>query len=90
MARHYSTKEFLRQMPNALLARYFQTRGLFGDLDFSAMKETKPDELFTAWLYLPDGQRNKMDAEFRDIFEFQRDCSRYRHQIRGKRSGDES
>jgi hypothetical protein len=46
-----------------------QARGLFGDLDFSAMKETQPDELFTAWLYLPDGQRNKMDAEFRDIFE---------------------
>jgi hypothetical protein len=52
-------------MPNALLARYFQVRGLFGDLDFSAMKETQPDELFAAWLYLPDGQRQ----EFRDIFE---------------------
>jgi hypothetical protein len=68
MARHYSTREFFRQMPNALLDRYFQTRGLFGDLDFSAMKENHPDELFAAWLYLPDGQRNEMDAEFRDIF----------------------
>ena len=56
-------------MPNALLARYFYARGLFGDVDFSAMKETKPDELFGAWLYLADGQRNEMDAEFRDIFE---------------------
>jgi hypothetical protein len=56
-------------MPNALLARYFQARGLFGDLDFSAMKETQPDELFAAWLHLPDDQRNEMDAEFRDIFE---------------------
>ena len=28
MARHYSTKDFFRQMPNALLARYFQGRGL--------------------------------------------------------------
>jgi hypothetical protein len=56
-------------MPNALLARYFQARGLFGDLDFSGMKETKPDELFAAWLDLPDSQRNEMDAEFRDIFE---------------------
>ena len=69
MARHYSTKNFLRQMPNALLARYFQGRGLFGDIDFSTMKETRPDELFAAWLYLPDSQRNEMDAEFRDIFE---------------------
>jgi hypothetical protein len=69
MARHYSTRDFFRQMPNALLARYFHARGLFGDLDFSAMKETQPDELFAAWLYLPDGQRNEMDAEFRDVFE---------------------
>jgi len=69
MARHYTTKNFFRQMPKALLARYFHARGVFNDLDFSAMRETQPDELFTAWLYLPDAQRNEMDAEFRDIFE---------------------
>ena len=69
MARHYSSKNFFRQMPNALLARYFQGRGLFGDMDFSTIKETKPDELFAAWLALPDDQRNAMDTEFREIFE---------------------
>jgi len=69
MARHYSTKDFFRQMPNALLARYFQVRRLFGDLDFSAMKETKPDELFKAWLALPDTHRNTVDTELRDVFE---------------------
>src|ERR1039458_10104301 len=69
MVRHYSSKDFCRQMPNALLARYFQTRELFGDLDFATLKETEPDELFRAWLDLPDPQRNDMDAEFRDIFE---------------------
>lgn len=69
MTRHYSTKDFFRQMPNALLARYFQGRKLFGDIDFAGMKETQPDELFTAWLKLPDDQRNEMDAEFRDIFK---------------------
>lgn len=31
---------------DALLARYFQGRGLFDNPDFSAMKEDKPDELF--------------------------------------------
>ena len=62
MTRHYSSKDFFRQMPNALLARYFHERGLFGELDFAAMNETKPDELFAAWLALPDGQRNAMDA----------------------------
>ena len=51
MPRYYSTKEFFRQMPNAPLARYFQGRELFGDLDFSAMKEGKPGTLFEAWIY---------------------------------------
>lgn len=69
MTRHYSTREFFRQMPNALLARYFNAHDLFHDLDFAAMKETKPEELFTAWLELPDGQRKPMDAEFLDVFE---------------------
>jgi hypothetical protein len=69
MARHYSTRNFFRNMPNALLARYFQKHGLFGDMDFAAMKESKPDELFAAWLDIPDEQRNKMDTEFQDIFE---------------------
>ena len=69
MARHYSTRDFFRQMPNALLARYFQAQGLFGDLDFAAMKEGKPDELFRAWLELSDSQRRGMDVEFQEIFE---------------------
>jgi len=69
MARHYTNKDFFRQMPNAMLARYFQGRKLFGDLDFSAMKKGKLDELFAAWLSLTEAQRNAMDAEFRDIFD---------------------
>jgi len=52
-----------------LARRYFHGRGMFGRTGFSAMKETQPDELFTAWLGLPDVQRNTMDAELRDIFE---------------------
>ena len=48
MARHYSTRTFFRQIPNNLLARYFEDRGLFGDLDFSVMEEIRPEELFTA------------------------------------------
>jgi len=69
MARHYSTRDFFRQMPNRLLARYFQEQGIFSELDFGAMKETQPDGLFAAWLALPEIVRNQMDAEFREIFE---------------------
>ena len=69
MARHYSTRDFFRQMPNGLLARYFQARDVFDTLNFTSMKETQPDELFEAWLGLPDSQRHEMDAECRDISE---------------------
>lgn len=69
VARHYSTRDFFRQMPNAMLARYFRERECLLDFDFAAMKEAQPDELFSAWLALPDAQRNSMDAEFREIFE---------------------
>lgn len=62
MARHYTTKEFFRQIPNALLSRYFHDKELFSDLDFAAMNEAKPDALFGAWLNLDDEQRNPMDA----------------------------
>jgi hypothetical protein len=67
MGLHYATRDFFRQMPNWLLARYFQERGLFADLDFTAMKETKPDALFAAWMELPEENRNRMDAEFREV-----------------------
>lgn len=56
-------------MPNALLARYFAVRAVFREFDFAAMCETRHDELFAAWLALPEAQHNTMDAEFRDIFE---------------------
>ncbi|MCP5346550.1 MAG: hypothetical protein H7A04_06765 [Pseudomonadales bacterium] len=54
---------------NALLARFFSDRGLFNDLDFAAMLETKPDVLNDSWLKLPEELRKPLDAEFQDIFE---------------------
>ncbi|MDX2476743.1 MAG: hypothetical protein QNL05_05205 [Gammaproteobacteria bacterium] len=69
MTKHYSTKNFFRQMPNGLLSRYFGARNCFTDFDFSAMKEGNPNDLFIAWLALPDHHSNIMDTEFREIFE---------------------
>jgi hypothetical protein len=69
MTRHYSTRDFFRQMPNALLARYFAARGVFDELDFVAMSETRHYDLFDAWLALPETSRNAMDADFRAIFD---------------------
>lgn len=69
MSRHYSTKDFFRQMPNELLARYFQKKGLLSDFDFLTRKNSRSDKLFTAWLTLPLEDRNEIDAEFQDIFD---------------------
>jgi len=69
MARHYTIRSFFRQIPNALLKRFFKQKGLFVDVDFSQLKETQTDELFAAWLYLPEDQRGKLDVELREIFE---------------------
>ena len=64
MSSHYSTRDFFRQMPNRLLACYFEARGVLAELDFSAIK---PEELFAAWLELPESQRKTMDADLREI-----------------------
>ncbi len=69
MARHYSTRDFFRQMSNDLLVRYFQGREACDGLDFSATAKTKQDEQFDVWLSVAEPHRNAMEAEFRDIFE---------------------
>lgn len=48
MPRHYSTRDFFRQMPNVLIARYFQGQGLSIRLDPgcetpAARSFTRPD-----------------------------------------------
>jgi hypothetical protein len=69
MPQHYSTQDFFRRAPNSLLARYFQTQELFLDLDFTTLKETKPDKLLGHWFDLPTVQRNTIETLFRQIFE---------------------
>lgn len=69
MAQHYSVREVFRQMPNALLARYFRARGELGEVNFETISETRPDALLAAWVELPELQRNEADAELREIFE---------------------
>ena len=51
-------------MPNVLLARYFQRDGLFEGLDFTAMKEGRPDELFRALTVYLDAKDPEPLARF--------------------------
>ncbi len=63
MARYDSTRAFFRQMPNDLRARYFGRRGVFEDVDFAGLEETRPEALFAAWLELPEKDRNAQGAQ---------------------------
>ena len=67
MTRHYSPRDFFRNTPNALLARYFAARDVLRDFDFKAIKETKIEPLFEAWLALPEAQRAPMEVGLRAI-----------------------
>lgn len=67
MTRHSSTRDFFRNTPSALLARYFKARGVLQDFDFAGIKETRIDALFEAWLALPNTQRARMDTELREV-----------------------
>ena len=61
MTRHYSTRDFFRQMPNALLARYFQARGEFVSDAGRAMEEAPTGRPATATdpRYTPSNARRE-------------------------------
>jgi hypothetical protein len=67
MARHYSPKNFLRQAPNALLARYCQEKGILAELDFTGLSETNIGPIYNAWDHLPSETRRLMESDFRNI-----------------------
>ncbi|MDP1607249.1 MAG: hypothetical protein Q8L93_11545 [Rhodocyclaceae bacterium] len=50
MTRHYSTRDFFRNTPNALLARYFAAHEVLQEFDFAAIKETRIEPLLEAWV----------------------------------------
>jgi hypothetical protein len=67
MARHYSPKNFLRQAPNALLARYCQEKELLAEVDFASLSETNIGPIYEAWDHLPSETRRLMESDFRNI-----------------------
>jgi len=67
MGRHYSTRDFSGRCRTGCWPAIFERRSVLTGLDFAAMNKTQPEELFAAWLELPEVQRNEMDAEMREI-----------------------
>jgi hypothetical protein len=67
MARQYSAKTFLRNVPNALLEGYFTRREIDLGFRWSHLHETDVDPIFLALEKLPDGTRGEIDTDFRMI-----------------------
>jgi hypothetical protein len=75
MAKHYSVKSFFRDMPAALLARYFHKQGHLQGFDFAPVEKGELDALVAAWLALPEDERKRMEGQFQDIFPLCRDAA---------------
>ncbi|MFC1792736.1 hypothetical protein ACFL3Q_04035 [Planctomycetota bacterium] len=69
MWRNYSPKTFLRQTPNHILKEYFNRKDLLKDIDFDNLGDTEIEPIFEAMDKLDIKERNKIEAEFRQIYE---------------------
>lgn len=67
MAGQYSHRHFFRQAPNALLQRYFESKSIVFDVDFTAIKENDADSLFNTFIELSDNAQTIVEADFKAI-----------------------
>lgn len=68
MAKQYSHRQFFRQIPNSLLARYFQERKkVFQKLDFHSLKENDVETLVAALKDLSVEVQADIEAELQQI-----------------------
>jgi hypothetical protein len=67
MARQYSPKNFLRQAPNALLARYCQEKRILAEPYFAGLFETNISPIFEALAKLPTKTQKMVESDFRNI-----------------------
>lgn len=67
MASQYQHRQFFRRVPNALLARYFETRDVELDVDFGELTKTQVEPIFEAFTALPKKQQAAMEVDFQDI-----------------------
>ncbi len=67
MARQYNPQLFFRHVPNALLEQYFKEKGVFAEINFKELTETKIKPLYKSWLALSEKERSDMEKDFREI-----------------------
>jgi len=67
MGHQYSRKRFFRDAPPALLAQYFERKGISVEKGFEGKGEAGVDLLDGVMLRLPEEQRNEIEQEFAEI-----------------------
>jgi hypothetical protein len=68
MPGQYSLRSFFRSVPGALLKRHLGGHDQFAAVDWSRLEKPDVEELVAAWDELPEAERTRGDADFRDIW----------------------
>src|ERR1022692_2423802 len=66
-AMQYNPRAFLRQVPNALQARFFSRYEAFSAFDWSRQKETQVEAVFERWQQMPEAERRQVGGVFRQV-----------------------
>ena len=64
----FNPRLLLRQVPNALLARFFSRFGGFAKFDWRQLKEVQVEDVFEQWQELPEAERRQVYQTFRRIY----------------------
>ncbi len=67
MAESLDLPQFFRRAPHEWLQRYFGSRGVLDDFDWTTVSVRKVDELVEAWLRLSEAERTLMLEDFFNI-----------------------
>jgi hypothetical protein len=67
MTSSFVLSTFLRQTPKGLLKRYFDARGLLGDVAFDLLHKREFQPILDAIEALPDEKRAEVDGDFQEV-----------------------
>ena len=67
MTGQYSHRQFFRQIPNAQLAHYFESKEIDLGIALSELKEKDIESMFNAFIALPETQQAIIEAQFQDV-----------------------
>ena len=65
MTGQYSHRQFFRQIPNAQLGHYFESREIDLGIALSELKEKDVESMFNAFTALPEAQQAIIEAQFK-------------------------